>query len=185
MRIVVSTLLQNYPLAVKKDRDDKLLKEFWHAGIRRHVLNCSSMGLLHYYFAFLTSENQHLQTKSGSILRALLTTPLGKLSKNFLWSDVLNCDRPILSTGMSFILALIQRLTFLHQQQPNADVTKSRNLLVNLGKKLAEEHKSEKFSCSIHPQSVELPHSMFNNKDVESESHQQLQKLIHAGLSSD
>ena len=150
-------------MAVKKDRDDKLLKEFWHAGIRRHVLNCSSMGLLHYYFAFLTSENQHLQTKSGSILRALLTTPL----------------------GMSFILALIQRLTFLHQQQPNADVTKSRNLLVNLGKKLAEEHKSEKFSCSIHPQSVELPHSMFNNKDVESESHQQLQKLIHAGLSSD
>ena len=49
MTIVCTTLLQNYSLAVKKDRDDKLLREFWHAGIRRHVLNCSSLGILHYY----------------------------------------------------------------------------------------------------------------------------------------
>ena len=48
MRIVCSTLFLNYPLAVKKDRDDKLLKEFWSSGFRRHLANCSSLGLLHF-----------------------------------------------------------------------------------------------------------------------------------------
>ena len=161
MRIVCSTLLQNYSLAVKKDREDKLLREFWHAGIRRHILNCSSLGLLHYYLAFLTSEQGH-NAKSGSTLKHVITTPL----------------------GMSFLLGIIQRLTFLHQQQPNADTTKSRNFLLSLGKKIFDELKLEKLSASVSPQSVELPNFLFNNKDLDSESYQQLQKLVHAGLSN-
>ena len=55
MRVVCSTLFMNYPLAVKKDRDDKLLKEFWSSGIRRHLANCSSLGLLHFYMTLILS----------------------------------------------------------------------------------------------------------------------------------
>lgn len=159
MRVVCSTLLQNYSLAVKKDREDKLLKEFWHAGIRRHILNCSSLGLLHFYLTLLTSDHSS-QSKSGSLLKHIVTTPL----------------------GMSFLLGIIQRLVLLHQQQPNADSSQSRNLLMALGKKLGEEHKNETFCASVSPQSVELPSSLFNNKDMDSEGYQQLQKLVHAGL---
>jgi len=159
MRIVCTTLLQNYALAVKKDRDDKLLKEFWHAGIRRHILNCSSLALLHYYLTLLTSD-QGQPTKSGSILKNIVNTPL----------------------GMSILLGIIQRLALLHQYQPNADTNRSNNLLMVLGTRLHEDHPQEKFSASVSPQCVELPNLLFNNKDLESESYQQLQKLTHAGL---
>jgi len=159
MRIVCTTLLQNYALAVKKDRDDKLLKEFWHAGIRRHVLNCSSLALLHYYLTLLTSD-QGQPTKSGSILKHIVNTPL----------------------GMSILLGIIQRLALLHQYQPNADTSRSNHLLMMLGRRLHEDHPQEKFSASVSPQCVELPNLLFNNQDLESESYQQLQKLTHAGL---
>ena len=162
MRIVCTTLLQNYSLAVKKDRDDKLLKEFWHAGIRRHVLNCSSMALLHYYLTLLTGSVEVSQpTKSGSILKNVVNTPL----------------------GMSILLGLVQRLALLHQFQPNADTSKSNHLLMTLGKKLHEDHSDqEKFSVSVSPLNVELPNILFNNKDMESDSYKQLQKLVQAGL---
>lgn len=51
-----------------------------------------------------------------------------------------------------------------------------------LGTRLHEDHPQEKFSASVSPQCVELPNLLFNNKDLESESYQQLQKLTHAGL---
>ena len=73
----------------------------------------------------------------------------------------------------------------LHQQQSNFDAQKSQksqNLLPNLGKKLHDEYLTEKFSHSVNPQSVELPHALFNNKDLDSEGYQQLQRLVHAGL---
>jgi len=159
MRIVCTTLLQNYALAVKKDRDDKLLKEFWHAGIRRHVLNCSSLTLLHYYLTLLTSD-QGQPTKSGSILKNIVNSPL----------------------GMSILLGIIQRMALLHQYQPNADTSRSNHLLMMLGTRLQEDHPNENFSASVSPQCVELPNLLFNNKDLESESYQQLQKLTHAGL---
>ena len=148
MRIVVSTLLQNYSLAVKKDRDDRLLKEFWLAGIRRHILSCSSLGILHLYLAILTSD------KSASILKHVVTTPL----------------------GMSIILGIIQRLSTFQ------DATgKTRTLLVNLGQKLQQDHANETFCAAVSPYSVQLPH-LFNNKDLDSDYYQQLQKLVHAGL---
>ena len=162
MRIVCTTLLQNYSLAVKKDRDDKLLKEFWHAGIRRHVLNCSSLALLHYYLTLLTGSVEVSQpTKSGSILKNVVNTPL----------------------GMSILLGLVQRLALLHQFQPNADTSKSNHLLMMLGKRLHEDHSDqEKFSVSVSPLNVELPNILFNNKDMESDSYKQLQKLVQARL---
>merc|ERR1719362_1799422 len=162
MRIVCTTLLQNYSLAVKKDRDDKLLKEFWYAGIRRHVLNCSSLALLHYYLTLLTGSVEVSQpTKSGSILKNVVNTPL----------------------GMSILLGLVQRLALLHQFQPNADTSKSNHLLMMLGKRLHEDHSDqEKFSVSVSPLNVELPNILFNNKDMESDSYKQLQKLVQAGL---
>merc|ERR1712025_208097 len=160
MRIVCTTLLQNYALAVKKDRDDKLLKEFWQAGIRRHVLNCSSLALLHYYLTLMTSD-QGQPTKSGSILKNVVNTPL----------------------GMSILLGLVQRLALLHQFQPNADTRKSNHLLMMLGKRLHEDHSDqEKFSVSVSLLNVELPNILFNNKDMESDSYKQLQKLVQAGL---
>ena len=53
---------------------------------------------------------------------------------------------------------------------------------MTLGTRLHEDHPQEKFSASVSPQCVELPNLLFNNKDLESESYQQLKKLTHAGL---
>ena len=117
------------------------------------------MALLHYYLTLLSSD-QGQPSKAGSILKHVLLTPL----------------------GMSFLLGLIQKFTFLHQQQPNADMSKSRNLLLNLGKRIHDEYKNEKFCPPVVPLSVELPCQLFNNKDLDSESFQQLQNLVNAGL---
>ena len=157
MRVVCATLFQNYPLAVKKDRDDKLLRDLWMAGIKRHVAHCSALGLLHFYFTLLWSDQ--VQAKSGSILKHIITTPL----------------------GMSFLLSMIYKLAILHQQQPNADTTKSRNLLINLGKKLSEECTTE-ISAPLNPINVELPHFLMD-ENQDPESVQQLQKIISAGIS--
>lgn len=159
MRIVCSTLFTNYPLAVKKDREDKLLKEFWQAGIRRHVANCSSLALIHYYLTIIISDQG--QSKSGSILRNVVTTPL----------------------GMSFLLGLIYKLPFVNEVQPKADVGKSRLLMLELGQRLEDECKNEKFSVLVHPLSVEFPSKLFNNQDMETESVRQLQRLVQAGTS--
>ena len=157
LRVVCATLFSNYPLAVKKDRDDKLLKDLWMAGIKRHVAHCSALGLLHFYFTLLWSDQ--VQAKSGSILKHIITTPL----------------------GMSFLLSMIYKLALLHQQQPNADTTKSRNLLINLGKKLSEECTTE-ISAPLNPINVELPHFL-KDENEHPESVQQLQKIINAGIS--
>ena len=53
---------------------------------------------------------------------------------------------------------------------------------MTLGTRLHEDHPQEKFSACVSPQCVELPNLLFNNKDLESESYQQLQKLTHVGL---
>ena len=159
MRVVCATLFQNYPLAVKKDRDDKLLRDLWMAGIKRHVAHCSALGLLHFYLTILWSDQ--VSAKSGSILKHVVTTPL----------------------GMSFLLAMIYKLGILHHQQPNVDSTKSRNLLVNLGKKLAEECANEKISPPLNPMNVELPAFVLDEgQENLPESVQQLQKIINAGL---
>jgi hypothetical protein len=158
MRVVCSTLWQNYPLAVKKDRDDKLLKEFWSSGIRRHISNCSSMGLLHNYLTLLTTEQPSL-SKSGSTLKHMVTTGL----------------------GVSFLLGLIHRLSVLHQQQPNADVGASKKLLLKMGQKMADECKTEKIASPVTPLAVELK-CWLNNKDLETESYSQLARLVSAGM---
>ena len=145
---------------MKKDRDDKLLRDLWMAGIKRHVAHCSALGLLHFYLTILWSDSVSA-SKSGSILKHVVTTPL----------------------GMSFLLAMIYKLGILHGQQPNADPTKSRNLLVNLGKKLAEECTNEKISPPLNPMNVELPDFVIMDEGQDlPESIQQLQKIINAGL---
>ena len=51
------------------------------------------------------------------------------------------------------------------------------------GKRIHEDHSDqEKFSVSVSPLNVELPNILFNNKDMESDSYKQLQKLVQAGL---
>ena len=158
MRIVCSTLFLNYPLAVKKDRDDKLLKEFWSSGIRRHLANCSSLGLLHFYMNLILSDQG--QSKSGSILKHVVTTPL----------------------GMSFLLNTIHKLSLIHQQQPNADKSTSKNLLLTLSKRLQDECKNEKLSPPVTPMGLEMPTKILDAKDLQSESMKQLQRLAQAGL---
>ena len=52
-----------------------------------------------------------------------------------------------------------------------------------LGGKIQKDHSDqEKFSVSVSPLNVELPNILFNNKDMESDSYKQLQKLVQAGL---
>ena len=51
------------------------------------------------------------------------------------------------------------------------------------GKRILEDHSDqEKFSVSVSPLNVELPNILFNNKNMESDSYKQLQKLVQAGL---
>merc|ERR1712110_374768 len=118
--------------------------------------------LCYYYLTLLTGSVEVSQpTKSGSILKNVVNTPM----------------------GMSILLGLVQRLVLLHQFQPNADTRKSNHLLMILGKRLHEDHSDqEKFSVSVSPLNVELPNILFNNKDMESDSYKQLQKLVQAGL---
>ena len=106
------------------------------------------------------ARNQHDSTEWGSTSKCIVDIPF----------------------GMSILLGIIQRLALLHQYQPNADTVRTNLLLMTLGTRLHEDHPQEKFSACVSPQCVELPNLLFNNKDLESESYQQLQKLTHAGL---
>ena len=56
-------------------------------------------------------------------------------------------------------------------------------LRVFFGGKIHKDHSNqEKFSVPVSPLNVELPNILFNNKDMESDSYKQLQKLVQAGL---
>ena len=122
------------------------------------LANCSSLGLLHFYMNLILSDQG--QSKSGSILKHVVTTPL----------------------GMSFLLNTIHKLSLIHQQQPNADKSTSRNLLLTLSKRLQDECKNEKLSPPVTPVGLEMPTKILDAKDLQSESMKQLQRLAQAGL---
>ncbi len=168
MRVVMSTLLAHYPLAVRKDREDKLLPEFWNAGIRHHLTKSCPLGLLLQYLDLVVSSSKEATSKAGTLMRNILTTPL----------------------GMSMILALLQRIGGLIKDGGAvnaADKKTSRELFVALGAKMAEElsgPEKTKLSAPIEPvTTLDLAsmNDIFTKSDLASDGHKQLQKLVTAG----
>ena len=100
------------------------------------------------------------QSKSGTILKHTVTTPL----------------------GMSFLLHVIHKLSLIHQQQPNADKSTSRSLFLTLAKRLQDECNNEKLSPPVTPMGLDIPTKILDAKDLQSESINQLQRLAQAGL---
>ncbi len=74
-----STLFQLFPLATRKDREDKLLTAFW-PDVRRH-LKKASFGLLLHYLGFLnvgaTQSSSGSSKQMYSTFKAVLGHPLG------------------------------------------------------------------------------------------------------------
>lgn len=62
MRVVCTTLLQLYPLATRRDRDDGLLSSLWSAGIRKHLVSIASLALLQHYLILLAKSSKQAMT---------------------------------------------------------------------------------------------------------------------------